>query len=338
MFKLSICIPTYNREFHLIRTMSMIIEQIRALGEEMNIQLCVSDNGSQDATWNSLIKIKEKNSDITLKLHHFDENQGADINFIQVMGMADGEYSILLGDDDYFINNGLKYVLQIISQYPNVSLFLSSVLLTDKNFTYEEPCCFIRDDIQILSVDFTNMIEARAYFSLCTSVLGLFSFISSVIYKTEAINSEIDRSFIGTCYAFQYYWWHYLLLGKEFMYIKYPYIKATQGTTNDFGLGIKRISLDYNAFILIGEYFFGKSTLKRDFLQPLNRMFPFYNFIAIDERNDFNNVLLPLLKKTDHPYLQYIINNTRLKKKIIYILASFFPSNILRMILKYKNS
>lgn len=103
----SIGIPTFNRAASLIRTLESVIKQ-----DYKNLEIIVSDNASNDNThaimnnWSVLdrriIYIKQ------------DENFGAIKNFRKVMNLANGDFFLWLGDDDWIDQNFVSLCVQFL--------------------------------------------------------------------------------------------------------------------------------------------------------------------------------------------------------------------------------
>jgi glycosyltransferase involved in cell wall biosynthesis len=110
MKKLSICIPTYNRQDFLKRLLDNCIKE--TAGIEKFVEVCVSDNGSTDKTEKILKEYSLKSRLIRFRRNR--KNLGFDSNLISVLSMARGEYCWIIGDDDLFLKDSIKEILEII--------------------------------------------------------------------------------------------------------------------------------------------------------------------------------------------------------------------------------
>ena len=110
---LSICIPTYNRADYLNDCLESIAAQV-CEDDLLNsqIEVVVSDNASADETKNVVAEYKNKFTNFTYKRN--EENLGFDLNVLNVVRSASGEYVWYLGDDDLIINGSLKFVLELL--------------------------------------------------------------------------------------------------------------------------------------------------------------------------------------------------------------------------------
>lgn len=107
--KLSICIPTYKRKVYLRR----LIENIQ-LQEYKDVEICISDNNSQDGTRELVTEFQTLYSNI--KYQENKKNIGFDANLLKAISMASGEYVWTMGDDDVFIEGKIKEMLEIINE------------------------------------------------------------------------------------------------------------------------------------------------------------------------------------------------------------------------------
>jgi hypothetical protein len=228
------------------------------------------------------------------------------------MHMAQNEYSILWGDDDFFKDNALEFILKLLENNKNISLFLSNRTCIDEYGNYIKDDVFIRDDIQSLLVDFSDEAQARSYFALSRSLVCLFSFISSLIYKTSIINEKkLDESYVGTGYIFLFFWWNHLMSGNKLLYTNISYINCTIVPLSEED-EFDRVLLDYKGFTLVADKTFTDSPLKSDFLNVLNCS---HNINDIKhklflKRDKFRKELLPYLEQCDwNPEALDMINN-----------------------------
>ena len=102
--KISICIPTYNREERLNKSLNMTSKAIR---NRNNIDMYISDNASTDSTYDIVCKYQE----IGLPIHYScnEKNLGFKANFIKVLDMPrESQYCWLMGEDDYVKEEGFS--------------------------------------------------------------------------------------------------------------------------------------------------------------------------------------------------------------------------------------
>ena len=228
--RISFNIPTYNRAKYLKQNLDILTTQIKELHKEDEVEINISDNASTDETKQVSEACIAANPQLHISYHCNEKNLGPDGNFIAAMHLAKGEYSLLWGDDDFLKEGGLERIFELAGYGDNndIQLMLSSTSLYDKDGNYKGEKPFLRADINELTVDFSDLTQARAYFFLLKDMGGMLSFISDVVYKTSIINEiTFDEDFMGTHYAFLCYWWGWLAKGKKLYYSNQSFLKET---------------------------------------------------------------------------------------------------------------
>ena len=118
MYKLSICIPTYNRATHLANCLQSIIA-MRSQSKDL-MEVCVSDNGSSDNT-EEVVRLAQQK--MPIKYNKNPVNLGIPQNFINVVAMSTGKFAWLIGDDDLLMPNMLDNLLALFTKNPVVDFF-----------------------------------------------------------------------------------------------------------------------------------------------------------------------------------------------------------------------
>ena len=104
-YRLSFCIPTYNRASYLRETLGYIIDQA-----DDSIEIVISDNASSDNTEEVVKEAKLRFPNITY--FRWPENMGADRNYLKTVELARGDYCWFMGSDDGIKKGALKKVLE----------------------------------------------------------------------------------------------------------------------------------------------------------------------------------------------------------------------------------
>lgn len=105
---LSICIPTFNRD----RYLNKLLESLEVIDKNFieYIQICISNNFSNDNTENVVKKFNQK---FNIKYRNQKSNIGAAANLRYVYLLADGQWVLAIGDDDLItkeINNFYRFI------------------------------------------------------------------------------------------------------------------------------------------------------------------------------------------------------------------------------------
>lgn len=111
---LTILVPSFNRINILLKNIEMICDQIKSNNLIDRIKIIISDNASVDGT-SKIISDYIKNSVCNLELFVQHENIGLERNSIFLLKKATSEYIVFLGDDDFFPEGYLSFVITLIS-------------------------------------------------------------------------------------------------------------------------------------------------------------------------------------------------------------------------------
>ncbi len=185
MKKLSICIPTYNRSYHLKNCLNSILLN----GNEIkNVEVCISDNNSTDDTKKIVNFYKQY---IDINYHTNSENIGVAKNILKAVEISNSDFCWVIGDDDMLLKNSVKEVLNLIKRHEKVDYFYVNSYHFDskllKNYSYP-----------INTNELPNNLEKFSSFDS--------DFKTKFI---ELINPEISFDFLGGLYlsVFRKYNW-----------------------------------------------------------------------------------------------------------------------------------
>jgi len=214
---LSICIPTYNRDVWLDASLSIISEEIKDLGND--IEVVVSNNASTDHTE---AVVKKHKSTWAFAYSCNSENCGAMRNMAKCIGMASGKYVWILGDDDFLIAGFLKKLLKLIRGNPDTPFFFVDMVIwhPKKEYKYGDSInCIENVDANYLAI---NSLEFKKYDKLkeiATYERGYFNAISNFILLKEdysrafqiGVNAGEEFTSVESTFPHSYYMARFLL-------------------------------------------------------------------------------------------------------------------------------
>ena len=111
MVKISVCIPTYNRQNLLPYAIESVLDQ-----SYHDFELIVCDDGSTDGT----PELMSHYSDNRIKYIRHYQNIGKSNNMRSGFDAAQGEYFIKFDDDDRLTTNFFAKTVAILDQYPSI--------------------------------------------------------------------------------------------------------------------------------------------------------------------------------------------------------------------------
>lgn len=171
---LSICIPTYNRS----KSLTNCLQSIVSCRMHDRIQICISDNASNDQTKEVVHKYKDK---LNINYHRFDINMGRVKNYLNVIDMADSTFTWLIGDDDLLVPDSIEKILQLIEANSRVDFFYinSFNLSTEYIFSYSQP--FNTNNLPHEMTKFSNyQIEGKLKFFDLINPRVSFDFVGAM--------------------------------------------------------------------------------------------------------------------------------------------------------------
>lgn len=134
--KISICIPTYNREAHLRNCLNSLIQC--GLDTQPGVQICISDNCSTDDTKRI---IDDAARILPIKYRKNASNLGLARNILEVVKMADGDFVWMIGDDDLLMPGACERIVDLVHRFPHVDYFYVNAnhLTTEYIHSFPQP-------------------------------------------------------------------------------------------------------------------------------------------------------------------------------------------------------
>lgn len=296
-YKLSFCIPTYNRAEYLPELLDSIISQITD-DLEGKIEICISDNASTDNTEEVVQTYKQKYDHITY--HKNKENLGPDLNYLKSVEIASGEYCWFMGSDDALKQGALKRIDTELQKQLDIYLCNRDEFdKTLKNFLFKK--FWLSPEITDRTYNLTNKEDYLSYLNDAIDLGALFSYLSSIVFKRENWNEvKYDNKFTGSAYS------HVFVLLKSIQnhgalkYIQEALVKNR--TDNDsFNLTnntLKRTLIDFEGYLLLANTIFNDDKeLRHAFLNVMTRNYSFDFFIHLQyqitqkEWNQFKTIV-----------------------------------------------
>ncbi len=109
----SICIPTHNR-FNLLKSLvNTLIREMK--GIENKVEICISDNASDDGTETYIKHLKKKYKFIKFKRNK--KNLGYDRNVRSAWMMTSSKYGWLMSDDDFVLPGAVRRIVNLLEKY-----------------------------------------------------------------------------------------------------------------------------------------------------------------------------------------------------------------------------
>ena len=177
--KLTIAIPTYNRNKILKNNLRLLLPQITS-----DCRILILDNCSEIPVKDSLSGIIKEFSHVDIRVVRNSYNLGLTGNILRCFEMCADPWLWILGDDDQVKEGAIKQILNDIRKYKD-NHFIS--------YAWDEPSFQRKKDLITTGVD--ELIDSF-------ESLGVILFISGGVYNIEKVISKISYgSFFQTTYA-----------------------------------------------------------------------------------------------------------------------------------------
>lgn len=123
---ISIVLPSYNGEKYIKESIESILNQTY-----QDIELILVDDCSSDQTWSIMQEYEKK--DKRIKTIHNETNKKLPMSLNIGFGVAKGDYYTWTSDDNYYENNALEIMLNLIESKPDIGIVYADMRLIDSN-------------------------------------------------------------------------------------------------------------------------------------------------------------------------------------------------------------
>ncbi|MCX5774200.1 MAG: glycosyltransferase family 2 protein [Fusobacteria bacterium] len=326
MFKLSLCIPTFNRAEYVRDLLESISNSDNINEHSAKLEVCISDNASSDDTESMIKEFQITHSYINIRYHKNEKNMGPDYNIIKSVEISKGEYCWIVGSDDILREDSLRNVFQEInkSEEEKVILFTRDEYdITMKVRLGERKWAHTLERFEFNTQD---RILLSYYLSHVDTLGGVLSFISSIVFNKKKWDSVMEgpSRYIGSGYAHVYKLQKMVYQGIDFIYCNYSNIKCRLGNDSIYENFVQRTMLDFRGYVMLANDVFGSdSILKNDFLKILKREHPelrIINLLTKCKKKEINEIKEHLFQcDYSKDFIEDIISNNYLWRKFILI-------------------
>lgn len=207
--KLSICIPTYNREAYLRNA----LEHCETYNFSFPYEIVISDNASTDNTTQVVEEFIAKG--LPIHYHRRAVNGGSGPNLACAFHHAVGEYSIYLADDDFLVPAGVEAAMTYLDANPDV------VACQAPWYLYDE--IHDRDLSQFYDIAEDIKFPQQSFIELFQFIFNGHVFPEIGIYRSSALRSAwVPRDF---CFWAFSYLAHFVDQGAV-TFLKQPFYRS----------------------------------------------------------------------------------------------------------------
>lgn len=206
MPKVSICIPTFNRQYYIQKTLESIYSQAFT-----DFEVVILDDGSTDATAEMI-----KALNLPKLNYYYQQNRGDAAARNRLIGLANGKYLSFMDSDDLFCEGALDNLVQAIESYEENVIVYGGYLRIDENGKVIGRC-----DKKMFSGYVTKQLFQNIFIYTCGSIFPKAIF--------NDINIRFDTS-LKVCS--DYGMWLYLSTKYRFIALDEPTFKRRRHRDN----------------------------------------------------------------------------------------------------------
>lgn len=266
-FQISICIPTYNFGPFIGQTLDSILDQ-----RPSDVEIVVFDGGSSDST-PDIVRDRQKQYPY-IRYERQEFRGGIDRDMARAVSLASGKYCWLFGADDLLRKGALAEMLSWVKEDRDV--FLCGLTLCTKTMTPFREHPILRPGNQTC-FDLANPQDRKIYFERAQTTTAFFSFLGSLVFRTERWNSlPLDEDFVGSYWAHVARFFRMMPLGLRLRYIESSYILKRVDNDSFMEQGLPhRYWKTVDGYKRLATVFFGADSMEyKHVIRALRNEFP----------------------------------------------------------------
>ena len=333
--KLSICVPTLNREAYI----SEMVKSINGKSLQ-DVELVVVD-GSKNTETEKIIK-SNSNPNLIVNYMKSDLNKGMDLDVVQAVENAKGEYCWLMSDDDVFDKNAIDKILEIVNS--KCDIYLTDIIFCDENMNKFGRSNFLFKNNISKKFNISNDAEFEKYMKLSSSNNALFCFMPAIIFKREnwtKYDNQVQDYVYGYNHVYKLFDPKNYLDEYYLQYIDDPLLLNRSFNDSYSKAGIlNRYLIDFEGYIKLADLIFkDQDHIKNIFIANMKKEHGFMRMLKL--RTLINNVewryISSLLLKFGYKNMfLYSINAINLVRVNYFLIPLFEKLNFLIKKIKIK--
>jgi glycosyltransferase involved in cell wall biosynthesis len=313
MFKplVSILIPTYNGEKYIEKCIDSCLNQSYS-----NIEICITDDGSEDNTWKILKEKYDSNNKIILS--KLNKNKGITYALNNCFELSTGEYIAFMGHDDICFSDRIRVSLKNINGYNlifgNLVRFKKDRIISDN---------YMRDNLGIENtqeISFEYLLENPIVYG--NTMFAKREILNDVFPLDERLTHED--------------WWIPLVISRKsnILYLDKKMVKYREHSKEVSGNG-NYSNMKYNEWLEKNYkeiYYYKKILLSFDLKKNQQNLVKGKLYYELIFKNHSN-----LFKRLKYYCKYFYYTNDRFYRKIKFIINVFNPK-FHYILFKFKSS
>jgi abequosyltransferase len=136
---IDILIPTFQRADSLLENLEHMLLRMREEGVEEHFRIIISDNASTDGTEAAVRALMARANEqrALVSYHRNERNLGLECNAVVVAKLATSEFVLWCGDDDFFADGYLRFIVESIAAHPSLGCVIPGLALLRRDGSLE---------------------------------------------------------------------------------------------------------------------------------------------------------------------------------------------------------
>ncbi len=185
-YKLSVCIPNYNRIDQLERLVRNLARQIVGFKLEKEVELCISDDCSAIDPVGMIEAVWTEFQTVAIHYERSEQNMGMDHNFLKSVLIAGGRYAWIVGNDDLPEEDALKKIISIISskEHADMDIIVTPFDAFDYNDQFVRTVHPLGKETKTDTLfDTSDEEQMHEFIMAVRDNSAVFGFLSNVVFK-----------------------------------------------------------------------------------------------------------------------------------------------------------
>lgn len=220
---LSLLIPTYNRAGLLAQALDAVGSQLHE-GNTGKIEVVISDNCSPDETPRVVADFCAAHPSVTVRYIRHESNRGAERNIYDLLTLGQGDYQVILSDDDILLPQAIDLTLARLDSSAGIAAIAWNVRLFENSL--EEIGALTHSAEQAELIEDKN--EALVFLG------AMLTFLSALVFRRADLNIPSYEQRIGTSLVQSYLFLDVIASGGGILNLPQPLLAMRSNNTGGY--------------------------------------------------------------------------------------------------------
>lgn len=238
---LSLLIPTYNRARLLAQALDAVGRQLHD-GNVEKIEIVISDNCSPDATASVVADFCVAHPSATVRYIRHESNRGADRNVYDLLTLGQGDYQVMLSDDDILLPEAIDLTLAHLHSSAGIAAIAWNVKLFENSPEEIGALTYTAEQAELIE----DKDDALVFLGT------MLTFLSALVFRRENLNIPSYEQRIGTSLVQSYLYLDVIAAGGGILTLSQPLLAMRSNNTGGYSF-FQVFLTSFNDVLTYGE-------------------------------------------------------------------------------------